>query len=51
MFNLIKMNLYSVVRTVSFWVMIAVTAVVAIFSVKMTAVDLQYMEDNQSAVE
>lgn len=51
MFNLIKMNLYSVVRTVSFWVMIAVTAVVAVFCVKMTAVDLQYMEDNQSAVE
>lgn len=51
MFNLIKMNLYSVVRTVSFWVMIAVTAVVAVFCVKMTAVDLQYMADNQSTVE
>ncbi len=49
MFNLIKMNLYRLVRTMSFWVMIAVTAVVAVFSVAVTNVDMEYMAEQEPA--
>ncbi|MDO4943761.1 MAG: hypothetical protein Q4E74_01015 [Ruminococcus sp.] len=51
MLNLIRMNLYSLFRTVSFWVMIAVTAVIAVFFVYMTNVDIEYMSEENSAAE
>ncbi len=40
MLNLIKMDMYRMVRTVSFWVMCIVAAAMAIFSVYMTEVEM-----------
>lgn len=51
MLNLIRMNLYSLVRSMSFWVMIFVTALIAVFCVVMTNSDLEYMSEQQSKIE
>lgn len=48
MLNLIKMNLYSLVRTMSFWVMIAVTVMMAVLGVVVTNSDMEYMAEQPS---
>lgn len=54
MLNLIKMDMYRMVRTVSFWVLCIVAAAMAIFSVYMTEVEMSairgtsYAEQSES---
>ncbi len=46
MFNLIRMNLYSMVRARAFIVMVIVTVVVSVFNVAMLNMDLDYAVEN-----
>lgn len=49
MLNLIKMDLYRLVRTMSFWVMLVVTVAVAVFGVAMASIDMGMMLDEQQS--
>ncbi len=52
MFNLIKMDFYRMLHSVSTWVILAITVVLAVFAVSMTETDIQAMtEDPQYANE
>lgn len=51
MINLIKMDLYRLVHSVSFWIMIAVTVALAVFSTGMTKYDLDLVaEEGESSL-
>ncbi|MGN0622975.1 MAG: hypothetical protein ACI4JA_03375 [Oscillospiraceae bacterium] len=48
MLNLIKMDLYRLVRTISFWVMLAVTVAVSVFCVEMANIDMTLMQEESA---
>lgn len=51
MYNLTKMELYKVFKSISTWVIIAVVIAFSAFSAAMTGFDLDLMKDEQSAKE
>ncbi len=50
MFNLIKMDLYRMVQSVSFKVMLVVVAAIAFFTIGMTSYDVKNMQEQQEEV-
>lgn len=49
MLNLIRMNLYSLVRTMSFWIMVAVTIMLSVIIVVTTNAGIEDMTDQPAA--
>lgn len=48
MYNLTKMELYRLFKSISTWVLIAVTVVLSVFTVAVTKIDLNLMEQDTS---